>query len=104
MEALDISGDLLDSQNINVSNGEIYLGREKNSGTKSIIDGILILFIRIASVLVYFACICQIFQKYCVSFRQDKYYFLMDRVEYVGHGLNTNGNCPVKSKFDIITD
>ena len=28
----------------------------------------------------------------------------MDRVEYVGHDLLANGNCPAQSKFDMIRD
>ena len=55
MELLAISGDILDSQNITISNGYIYLGREKlYSGTKYTIDDILICFSWIALVLVYF--------------------------------------------------
>ena len=39
-----------------------------------------------------------------VNFRQDKWHFLLDRVEYIGHNLQVNGNYPAKSKFDIIND
>ena len=74
------------------------------SGTKSIIDDILIWSSIIATVLVYFECVCSMFLKYCVSFRQDKCHFLIDRVVYVGHDLLANGNCPAQSKFDIIKD
>ena len=30
--------------------------------------------------------------------------FLLDRVEYVGHDLLADGNCPAQSKFDMIRD
>ena len=39
-----------------------------------------------------------------MSFRLDKCHFLLDRVEYVGYNLKADGNCPVQSKFKLITD
>ena len=89
------SGKLLEGQKVTMLHDEIYLGENKlYSGTKSIIDDILFLSSTIATVLVYFECVCLVFQKYRVSFRQDKCHFLLDRVEYVGHDLFANGNCP----------
>ena len=74
------------------------------TGSKGIIDDILIWSTHQELVLTYFECVCKIFQKYRVSFRLDKCEFLKDRVEYVGHDLTPAGNCPAMSKFDMIND
>ena len=75
-----------------------------HSGTKSIIDDILIWENNIPAILIYFDCVCKVFQEYCVSFRLDKCKFLENRVEFVGHDLTPDGNCPASSKFDLIID
>ena len=99
------SNTLLDGSKVVINNGDIYLGSKKlYCGTKSIIDDVLIWCSNIACILVYFECVCKVFRKFRVSFRQDKCHFLLDRVEYVGHDLLSNGNCPAKSKFNMIED
>ena len=99
------SGKLLEGQKVTLQQDDIYLGDNKlYSGTTSIIDNILIWSSTIATVLLYFEYVCLVFQKYRVSFRQNKCHYLMDRVEYVGHDLLAYGNCPAQSKFDIIKD
>jgi len=99
------TGKLLDGKSVRIVNGDIYIGITKiYSGTKSIIDDVLIWCSDIPCILIYFECVCRVFQKYRVSFRQDKCHFLLDRVEYVGHDLLADGNCPAKSKFNMITD
>ena len=75
-----------------------------DTGSKSIIDDILIWSTRLDTALLYFRCICEVFQKYRVSFRLDKCEFLKDRAEYVGHDITPSGNCPAASKFDMIQD
>ena len=55
-------------------------------------------------VMVYFECICEISLKYRVSFRLDKCEFLRSRVEYVGHDILCQENCPAQSKFDMVND
>ena len=55
-------------------------------------------------VCVYLVCICAVFRKYRVSFRLDKCDFLKPRVEYVGHDVTNDGNCPTSSKFSMIND
>ena len=73
-------------------------------GSRSIIDDIL-LWCNIQSLLiVLLECVCEIFLKYRVSFRLDKCEFFMDRVEYVGHDITAEGNCPAKSKFNLVED
>ena len=54
--------------------------------------------------LIYFECVCRVFQKCCVSFRLDKCEFLKSRVEYVSVDLMRQGNTPAQSKFNMITD
>ena len=69
-------------------------GQITQTGSKGIIDDILIWSTDPTLVLTYFECVCKIFQKYRVSFRLDKCQFLNERVEYVGHDLTPAGNCP----------
>ena len=45
-----------------------------------------------------------VFLKYRVTFQLKKCKFLTDRIEYVGHDITPDGNCPARSKFDLITD
>ena len=88
-----------------VVDDDIIIGGVKISArTKTIIDDILIWSSNLEAILIYLECVCKVFQKYRVSFRLDKCRFLMDRVEYVGHDLTSVGNCPAKSKFDLIKD
>ena len=54
------------------------------------------------AISIYLECICKVFRKYRVSFRLDKCDFLKPRVEYVGHDVTNDGNCPASSKFDMI--
>ena len=79
-------------------------GKLTQTGSKGIIDDILIWSTEIDLGLLYFECVCEIFTTYRVSFRLDKCEFLKDRVEYVGHDLTPTGNCPAQSKFDMIND
>ena len=39
-----------------------------------------------------------------MSFRLEKCDFLKPRVEYVGHDVTNDGNCPASSKFNMIDD
>lgn len=73
-------------------------------GSTSIIDDILCWSTSITTLLYLFACICSTFVKYRVSFFLDKCEFFMEHVEYVGHDLTPSGNCPAKSKFNLIKD
>jgi len=79
-------------------------GKTLYHGSRVIIDDILLWASNLDIILLYFECVCGIFQKYRVSFRLDKCDFLKDRVEYVGHDLTPKGNCPAQSKFDMIRD
>ena len=96
----------LNGQPIKVSpTNEVTLGSVAvQTGSKGIIDDILIWSTALPLVLTYFECVCKVFQKYRVSFRLDKCEFLQNRVEYVGHDLTPDGNCPAQSKFNMIND
>ena len=52
----------------------------------------------------YFPCVAQVFTKYRLSFKLSECNLFKDRVEYVGHDLTTEGNCPVVSKFFLQKD
>ena len=81
-----------------------YWGNKNECRYKKNIDDILIWSDNLEAILIYLECVCRVFNKYRVSFRLDKCRFLMDRVEYVGHDLTPEGNCPARSKFDLIKD
>jgi hypothetical protein len=73
-------------------------------GSRIIIDDILLWSTIISSLLLYFTCVCDVFIKYRVTFQLKKCEFLTDRIEYVGHDITPDGNCPARSKFDLIQD
>lgn len=69
-------------------------GKTIYHGSRVIIDDILLWANNLDIILLYFECVCAIFQNYRVSFRLDKCDFLKDRFEYVGHDLTApKGNC-----------
>ena len=73
-------------------------------GSKTIIDDILLWCSHTDALLLLMECVCKVFRKYRVSFRLKKCDFLKDRVEYVGHDITNEGNCPAQSKFNLIND
>ena len=72
--------------------------------SKTIIDDILLWCSHTDALLLLMECVCKVFRKYRVSFRLKKCDFLKDRVEYVGHDITNEGNCPAQSKFNLIND
>ena len=82
---------------------EIMIGNKLLvSGSKTIIDDILLWCACKKLVMVYFECVCEVFKKYSVIFRIDRCEFLKKIVEYVGHDLTLTGNVPEKFKFIMI--
>ena len=69
-----------------------------------IIDGILLFSNYTPTLWYYFSCVARVFTKYRFSFKIGKYDFFKDRVEYIGHDLTANRNCPFRSKFSLIQD
>ena len=88
MTSLAVEGIKLDGAFVTIKGNVIFLEEHKlHSGTRSIIDGILIWSSNIPTIFIYFECMCKLFQKYFVSFRLDQYNFLQDRIDFVGHDL-----------------
>ena len=84
---------------------EILVGTSKIvSGSRSIIDDIILFCSNKGLIIPYFECVCIVFQKYRVSFRIDKCEFLKERVKYVGIDIMKEGNTPAQSKFNMIND
>ena len=81
-----------------------FNGIKTFSVSKGVIDDILTWSTNLDFNLIYFECICKVFETYCASFRLDKCEFLKDRVEYVGHDLTPTGNVLAKSNSNIIND
>ena len=82
---------------------EIMIGpRKLIFGSKTIIDDILIWCDDQELLLLYFKCVCCVFQKHCASFRLDKCEFMKPQVEYVGNDILSDGNYPAEAKFDMI--
>ena len=73
-------------------------------GSRIIIDDILLWSTVLPTLLDYFCCVCAIFLKYRVTFQLKKCEFLTNRIEYVGHDITPDGNCPAQSKFALITN
>ena len=73
-------------------------------GSRIIIDDILLWATDLDALLRLFECVCDVFMKYRVTFQLKKCEFLTNRIEYVGHDITPDGNCPAESKFDLITD
>ena len=105
MTKLATLGSKLGGDTVTCREGVIFIKNLKlNSGTRSIIDDILLWSNNIPAILIYFEYVCRVLQKYRVSFRLDKCDFLKEIVEFVGHDLTADDNYPTASKFDMIKD
>ena len=69
------------------------------SGSKLIIEDILAYPTNLEIILVYFECICKVFEKYRVSFKLDKCEFLKDSVDFFAHNILSGGLYPAQSNF-----
>ena len=95
----------IDGEVITVDEKIIHIGTNRlYYGTRSIIDDILIWSSNLRLTILYFRCVCMVFQKYRVSFKLKKCEFFKDRTEYVGYDVLSVGNSPAQSKFDMIND
>ena len=65
-----------------------------------IIDDIFLFSNHILTILHYFSCVAQVFNR--LSFKLSKCDVFQPHVEYVGHDLTANGNCPTVLKFDLL--
>ena len=83
-----------------VNNSVSVIETEKNhlnitklvSGSRTIIDEILLFCSKLDTILIYIERVCKRFLKYWVSFRFDKCDFLKTRVEYVSHDVTVVEN------------
>ncbi len=95
----------VDGKPVKVQGTIIFIGPDKLFyGSRAIIDDILLWTSNLCLTIVYFRCVCMVFQKYRVSFKLKKCEFLKDRTEYVGYDVLSSGNSPAQSKFDMIND
>ena len=95
----------VDDKIITVEGTIIHLGDERlHYGSRSIIDDILLWSNNLTLTILYFRCVCMVFQKYRVSFKLKKCDFLKERTEYVGYDVLSSGNSPAQSKFNLIND
>jgi hypothetical protein len=81
-----------------------YPNDTSHLGSRIIIDDILLWATVLTALLRLFECVCDVFMKYRVTFQLKKCEFLTNRVEYVGHDITPDGNCPAESKFNLVTD
>ena len=83
----------------------VTIGRKRLLfGSKTIIDDILLWCDVKELTIIYFRSVCEVFQKYSVSFHLGKCEFLKPQVKYVGYDILRHGNSPASSKFNIIND
>jgi hypothetical protein len=78
--------------------------KAKHTGDRVIINDILLCVVDLPELLNYLECILFVCQKYRLSLKLSKCDFLKERVEHVGHDLTSEGNFPLQSKFNMITD
>ena len=72
---------MLCTHKVSLIDGNVYIDNVKlTSGTKSSIDNVLKWSNNVQVILLYLECVYKIFQKYHVSFRLDKCWFLQNRV------------------------
>jgi hypothetical protein len=76
----------------------------KHTGDRVIIDGICLYAVDKVELLFYLECVLEVCQKYRLSLKLSKCNFLKEHVEYAGHDLTSDGNCPSKSKFGQINN
>ena len=74
------------------------------SGSKTIIDDILIWSNSISVILLLFECVLQVLVKYRVSLKISKCHLFGDRFEYVGRDILQTGNTTASSKYNLVND
>ena len=72
------------------------------SGSRTIIDDIILWSTARLLVLILFECVCRVFLKHRVSFNFKKCEFFAERFEYVGHDILPQGNTTAKSKYKLV--
>ena len=72
--------------------------------SKIIFDDNLIYSNYIVTLFHYFSCAAKVFIKYQLSFKWNKYYFFLPRIEYVRHELIADSTCSTQYKFQLIKE
>ena len=89
---------------VDTNQDAIIVGVKLVWGSKTIIDDILLWCDKKYLTLLLFTCVCEVFQKYRMSFRLDKCEFFKKRVEYVRYDILRHGNSPAQSKFNLLNN
>jgi len=63
-------------------------------GDRQIVDDILLYCNDPVALTLYFECVCMIFVKFRLSFNPMKCEFFIDRIEWIGYDLRSDGNSP----------
>ena len=74
------------------------------SGSRTIIDDVLMWSNVSTTLLLLFECVNQVFLKYRVSMKIAKCKMFSERFEYVGRDILQAGNTTTKSKYTLVTD
>ena len=77
---------------------------EHVSGSRVIIDDVLLHSTSLGLVLLLLECYMRVYLKYRESFKQSKCDFLSERFELVGRNITPIENTTASSKYDLITD
>ena len=78
--------------------------RVHRTGSRTIIDDIILWPTARFLLLILYACVCRIFMKHRASYNKDKCEFVAQRFEYVGHDILKEGNTKARSKYKLVED
>ena len=74
------------------------------TGSRTIIDDIILWSTARILMLILYECVCRIFLKHRASYNKDKCDFFAQRFEYVGHDILREGNTTARSKYKLVED
>ena len=95
----------IDGKLITRTEGSLFIDHKKlYFGSRTISDNILFWSNHLRLTILFFCCVCMVYQQYRVSFKLKKCEFPKDRTEYVGYDIFSTSNSPAQSKFNMIND
>ena len=74
------------------------------TGSRTIIDDIILWSTSRMLFLILYECVCRIFLKHRASFNKDKCEFFAQRLKYVGPDILNDGNTTDRSKYKLVND
>ena len=74
----------------------------KNNGTRIIIDDLFIFAESLENALFMLEVICQVAERYCVTWKLKKTHFFDNKIEFVGVDVSVHGNQPASSKATVL--